>query len=549
MKCYSFIRFTAAAATTTAIAILLLSQGSLSKPSPQDVHGVDPNTIGTGGGVSTRSLNSTRKFVTKRQNLPSIEERKNAVVNAMKHAWSGYYKYAAKYDELLPLSKKGDNTWKMTAIDSIDTLHIMGLKEEYAQARESVLSVDFTKTDDGFKTSFFESTIRAVGGLISIHELTNDKGFLDKAQQLGDILMRAFKTPTGLPYREIDVNNIWKEQETDNTSTSLADVGTCIMEYKRLSDLTNKQIYNQNAQKAFDKIASLETKVPGLFPVQIDAKDGKTFGPYSFGAMGDSYYEYLLKYYLMTGKTETKYRDMYIKAIEAVNANILRNSLGTKPLLYIGQLSGKDDHKFEGIFQHLTCFAPGLYALGAKELERPGDLEIAISLMDTCYQLYMRTNTGLSPEAVLFAKSEDQAAGITPTQALKDIGVTFDERLNVHNVDSEYHAINPAYLLRPEVVESLMVLYRVTDNTVYQDWGWNIFQAIEKYTKVKEGGYATYANVYNQDIGDSQEDEMPSFFLAEALKYLFLLFSPKTDYSLDEYVFNTEAHPFRIKKP
>lgn len=97
---------------------------------------------------------------------------------------------------------------------------------------------------------------------------------------------------------------------------------------------------------------------------------------------------------------------------------------------------------------------------------------------------------------------------------------------------------------RPETVESLLVLYRVTKNNQYREWGWKIFQAFEKYSKLKEG-YATITNVDNVHHV-TYVDKMESFFLAETLKYLFLLFSDDSVLPMDKWVFNTEAHPLPV---
>lgn len=100
-------------------------------------------------------------------------------------------------------------------------------------------------------------------------------------------------------------------------------------------------------------------------------------------------------------------------------------------------------------------------------------------------------------------------------------------------------------LQRPETVESLFYLYRATKDNMYRDWGWEIFQAFEKYTRVP-GGYASIDNVRNpQHVG--YRDKMETFYLAETLKYLYLLFSDDPELlPLDKYVINTEAHPLPV---
>jgi len=162
---------------------------------------------------------------------------------------------------------------------------------------------------------------------------------------------------------------------------------------------------------------------------------------------------------------------------------------------------------------HLVCFVPGMLALDGDEQH----LKLAKEIMYTCYQFYKRSKTGLAPEIAGFDVSKDD------------------------NTDFFFQA--PHNLLRPETVESLMVMYRVTGDEIYRDWGWEIFQAFEKYTKT-EIAFASIENVDSLPV--SYRDNLHTFFLAETLKYLYLLFCPEDYVSLDEYVFfNTEAHPLR----
>lgn len=104
---------------------------------------------------------------------------------------------------------------------------------------------------------------------------------------------------------------------------------------------------------------------------------------------------------------------------------------------------------------------------------------------------------------------------------------------------------DPSYSLRPEAIESPFYMYRISGETKYQDTAWDIFQAIESQTRASFGN-ARIANVFQKD--GPKEDVMESFWLAETLKYLYLLFSETDLVSLNDWVFNTEAHPFRIPK-
>lgn len=100
------------------------------------------------------------------------------------------------------------------------------------------------------------------------------------------------------------------------------------------------------------------------------------------------------------------------------------------------------------------------------------------------------------------------------------------------------------YILRPETIESYFYLWRLTHDPKYRDWAWEAALAIEKHCKV-ENGYSGIKNVY--DINGPKDDVQQSFFLAETLKYLYLIFSNDDLLPFDQWVFNTEAHPLPIK--
>lgn len=94
-------------------------------------------------------------------------------------------------------------------------------------------------------------------------------------------------------------------------------------------------------------------------------------------------------------------------------------------------------------------------------------------------------------------------------------------------------------------MESLFYFYRLTSDKKYRTWGWRIFEAFEKHTKLQEG-YTAINNVKN-DRDPGYRNEMATFWFAETLKYFYLLFSDDADLlPLNRVVFNTEGHPFPI---
>ncbi|CAI0410350.1 unnamed protein product [Linum tenue] len=443
-------------------------------------------------------------------------QRREKVKDAMIHAWSSYEKYAWGHDELRPQTKNGVDSFGglgATLIDSLDTLYIMGLDEQFQRAREWVAtSLDFNKDYDA---SVFETTIRVVGGLLSAYDLSGDKVFLEKAKDIADRLLPAWDTPTGIPYNIINLEhgNPHNPGWTGGSSI-LADSGTEQLEFFALSQRTGDQKYHQKAERV---ILELNKTFPadGLLPIYISPDTGTgSISTITFGAMGDSFYEYLLKVWIQGNKSGAVklYRDMWEKSMKGLVSLIRRSTPSS--FTYICEKSGD---WLTDKMDELACFAPGMLALGSAGYDEPAESERILSLAEelawTCYNFYQSTPTKLAGENYFFRSGQDMSVGTSWN------------------------------IMRPETVESLFYLWRLTGNKTYQEWGWNIFQAFEKNSRV-EGGYVGLKDV-NTGIKDNM---MQSFFLAETLKYLYLLFSPSSVISLDEWVFNTEAHPLRIVK-
>ncbi|KAG6667259.1 mannosyl-oligosaccharide 1,2-alpha-mannosidase MNS1 [Carya illinoinensis] len=440
-------------------------------------------------------------------------QRREKVKEAMLHAWSSYEKYAWGQDELQPQSMNGVNSFGglgATLVDSLDTLYIMGLDEQFQKAREWVLnSLDFNKN---YEASVFETTIRVVGGLLSAYDLSSDHVFLDKAKDIADRLLPAWDSPSGIPYNIINLahgtvhNPGWTGGES-----ILADSGTEQLEFIALSQRTGDLKYQQKVENV---IAQLNKTFPadGLLPIYIDPLSGTaSYSPITFGAMGDSFYEYLLKVWIQGNRTSAvkHYREMWEKSMKGLLSLIRRTTPSS--FAYICEKHGDS---LSDKMDELACFAPGMLALGSSgygPVDSKKFLSLAEELAWTCYNFYQSTPTKLAGENYFFHPGGDMSVGTSWN------------------------------ILRPETIESLFYLWRLTGNKTYQEWGWNIFQAFEKNSRV-ESGYVGLKDV-NSGVKDNK---MQTFFLAETLKYLYLLFSPPSVISLDEWVFNTEAHPLKI---
>ncbi|KAJ2302865.1 hypothetical protein IWW55_003217, partial [Coemansia sp. RSA 2706] len=350
------------------------------------------------------------------------DERRQAVRAAMQHAWQGYRQYAFGKDELQPVSNSSNNKWGgwgVTLIDALDTLHMMELHAEFKEGVRHVANLDFTQAKNGYKTPFFEMVIRSLGGLLSAYEMSLDQRLLKKAKEVGDVLMPAFDTPTGIPYPRVNVS---AGKAIPSDRVCIAEAGTVQLEYWKLSELTGIPDYHETAQRVVDLLDQADKPHKGLYPIWIDIASGKMdSGSITFGGMGDSWYEYMLKQYIYSRYEHDQYRRMYEESIDSMKQLMVRRSIYDPEMYYVGDLDSSAT-KFSPRYQHLTCFVPGMLALGSKALDRPDDLELAKQLTYTCFQMYNRTETGLSPEYVQFRDTKN--FGLSSTKNDSDFSLT-----------------------------------------------------------------------------------------------------------------------------
>lgn len=445
--------------------------------------------------------------------------RMEAVAKAFQHSWQAYRKYAWGHDELAPVSKTYSEWFGLglTIVDSLDTMYIMGFKEEFQEARNWVAEkLTFETNRD---VNLFECTIRILGGLLSAFHLSKDKVFLTKAQDLGDRLMPAFRSGSPIPFSDVNLRDHTAHAPRWGPDSSTSEVTTIQLEFIDLSRETGDSKYEDAVNSVTNHVHGLP-KTDGLVPIFINANSGqfRMSAAITLGARGDSYYEYLLKMWLQTGQLNELVRSDFESAVEGIKKHLLRRSEPHK-LLYIGELLSA--RTFSPKMDHLVCFFGGTLALAAQNGFPEEYMTMGQQLTETCYEMYRRMATKLSPEIVYF--------NMVPS-GTEDLYV---KPADTHN------------LQRPETVESLFYLYRLTGNKTYQDWGWEIFQSFEKYTRL-EDGYSSISNVQNPaNVGI--KNKMESFWIAETLKYLYLLFSDDPDMiSLDTFVFNTEGHPLPI---
>jgi glycosyl hydrolase family 47 len=407
------------------------------------------------------------------------------------HSWRAYVRYAWGHDELRPLSRTPrdwyDAPLLMTPVDTLDTLLLLGEKDEAEKAR--ALIVERLSFNKDISVKNFEVTIRLLGGLLSGYQLTGDPHLLRLAQDLGTRLLPAFDSPTGMPYMFVNL----KTGKAHGARSNPAEIGTLLLEFGTLSKLTRNPVFYSKAKNALVQLHRRRAPL-GLPGEEIDVETGEWLSPASHVGGGiDSYYEYLLKCARLFGDPDCN--RMWRESVGALNRYLADD---TPNGLWYGQVDRTTGKRTATEFGALHAFLPAVLALG-------GDLGRARRLEESAYSMWKLH--GIEPDGIDY----------------KTMRVT-----------------EPGYPLRPEIVESAYYLYWYTRDPRYREMGRTFFNGLYEHCRT-EDGYTVLKSVVTKEKGDL----MPSYFLAETLKYLYLLFAPEGTLDLKQVVFNTEAHPLK----
>ena len=497
--------------------------------------------------------------------------RQQTIKSTFARCWSSYKKHAWMADELEPVSGGTRNPfggWAATLVDSLDTLWIMEMRDDFNDAVAAVDTIDFTHTDLG-EVNVFETTIRYLGGFLAAFELSDDVRLLRKAVQVGEMVFKAFDTPSHMPITRWNIHAAadGAEQEA-HTGVLIAEIGSLCMELTRLSQLTGDPKWFDAVQAITENLVAQQdsTELPGLWPLGVNAKD-KIFnsgGTFTLGAMADSVYEYLPKMAAMMGGQLPEYQVMYEKAVDkAKEYNLFRPMTPTnEDILISGQVHTKSDNgkiaiELEPQGQHLVCFLGGMLAIGGRLFNRAGDLDLATKLTDGCVYTYKAFPHGIMPETFYMAPCDsttdcqwDEGAWKKHVKDREEDKEKSPEDIieQKHLPQGFTHIPDKRYILRPEAIESVFVLYRVTARQDLAESAWEMFEAIEKVTKTELANSAV-GDVTVPEREPQKLNSMESFWMGETLKYFYLVFSAPSVISLDDYMFNTEAHPLRRLRP
>ena len=231
-------------------------------------------------------------------------QRQAQVKDVFRHAWKGYKEHAWLHDEVMPLSGGHKDTfvgWAATLVDALDTLYIMGLRDEFESALEALEQVDFSKPNSD-QVPIFETTIRYLGGLLGAWDISEHQYpiLLEKAKQLGDLLYRAFDTKNGTPVPYYK----WKKHGSGKLAAVngviIAQIGSLSLEFIRLSQVTGDPKYAEAIQTITDQLESTQnhTALPGMWPSKADcAGSSVSFSSKSFtlGAFAGEYISCLIE--------------------------------------------------------------------------------------------------------------------------------------------------------------------------------------------------------------------------------------------------------------
>ena len=400
-------------------------------------------------------------------------------------------------------------------VDSLDTLAIMGDLEYFKKSVEHVIkTVSF---DQASTVQVFESTIRILGSLLSAHliitEWTDifnitideyDNELLSLAHDLGVRLLPAFDNSIGIPLPRVNLRHGKSDLYSDSTCT--AGIGTLILEFKMLGKLTGDPTFEIVAERAMDKLWNLRDNNTGLIGNVYNIKTNNWDDPMSgIGAGIDSYYEYLLKSYVLFGnERDLKRFDSFYKSISKYNKRYFQNddnftSNFDSPFYFanVNMNTGKlQNHWIDSLSASF---------IGVQILH--GDIDAAVLHHAFFYGLWLKYDA-------------------------------LPERYNWHLKKCDY----ALYPLRPEFAEATYLLYQATHHPFYLFVGEKIYNSIQLYNKAK-CGYATLNSV----ISKKQEDRMESFFLSETCKYLYLLFDLKNPINKrSDFIFTTEGHLMKV---
>lgn len=430
--------------------------------------------------------------------LPSNAVAAKLVRDEFTRAWNSYKKFAWGHDEVLPVSGTYQEFFVpghpvgLSIVEALDTLYVMELDEDFdASVRWIGQSLDFD-IDGDFHV--FEAIIRVVGGLLAGYLANGDQVLLDRCVTLSDKLLRAFTdSPTGMPYQYVNLHT----GALSGTRPPIAEIGTNILEFGVLSQLTGDPKYYDAAKKAFAAVISRRSPLD-LLGNTIDIETGAWIDPtdYSPNPPDDSFYEYLWGGWAMFGDTDC--RDWF---------TLLNDAMTT---LQVETYAGNTWYKQVdfGTGALVARRQSELAAYWAEVLVHAGDIELG--------EAYYRSWTAVLDRFPILPEQIDYTT---------------------------LAATSKANELRPEYVNASFDLYWTQNqDPYYARTAWQYFVGMYRNARIAEG-YTIVTDVTTSPM--KLGDLFPAYSFAENFKYLYLMFARTPRFDTSDFYLSTEGKVLR----
>lgn len=412
-------------------------------------------------------------------------------------AWRAYREFAWGYDLLMPLTKQGYNWYEesldISPFDAYSTLALMGFEEESKEIEAYAIAKDWNQD---IYVQVFEVNIRILGGLLAMYEQSKNPLILEKAKDFGDRILPAFDSPTGIPYHSVNLRTgatAGNRGEGKGNIVNTAQAATYIFEFGILSYYTENPKYYQAAKKASKAIFQRNSKI-GLPGDYINVESGEWTNDWSYLQAGmDSYFEYLCKTAILFDDPEIL--EMWRHSLGKINEYYSDDFNGK---LFYACVNMNTGEKVKRSMSLYDAFFPAIQALH-------GDLENAKRNMETWDWLWKKY-------------------GLLPTRYL-------------YEADSIEYANSE---LNPEIIESAYYLQQITGEQKYTDMVSNYWSDMKTCCR-NDVAYNAVSDVRTMEA----KDYLATYFFAETMKYFYLSTLDKSKFNFDDYIFSTEAHPFK----
>ncbi|UAJ12194.1 glycoside hydrolase family 47 protein [Polymorphobacter megasporae] len=423
---------------------------------------------------------------------PSWHALAEDVKAQMAWSWDLYRQHAWGKDEIKPITgifssfPLKTHHLGLSLIEALDTLWVMGLDSRFEDGVDWV-KTHFDPNVDG-EVSVFETSIRLVGGLLSAHHACGDPVLLAKARDLADRLLPAFATPTGMPYRFVNLQTGVAREAI----SSPADIATYLPEWGMLSRLTGDPRYAAVARKAMVAVFERRSKLD-LVATKIDVLTGEWRSRQAtVGSYCDSFFEYLWDSWQLFGDAECK------RMYDVCTAAILKHQQVWKNSdLWFADVDFETGAVVSTEQDELASFYGGLLGQG-------GALKQGAAYTESWAKVQARY--GVLPEGYDYATA-------APTQH--------------------------GNALRPELADSAFTLWLLDRDPRWRDIGRAHFEAMKRWNKARYG-YTDLADVTTEP--KRQADHCPGYWWSEQMKYYYLLFSDTPRFDYEHNYLSTEGN-------